>query len=293
MRLKVVEESLKPAVNGTPRRTEEVRSASATRRPTSGSEEASKLLANGSRRQRSAVTQLRASMASQTLLRASNGRLTSKSFDGGRSLDAGTTRMKAFSNGFEELRTGRKMPVAPEPSPEPLFTAQKKSEVGVLKPDAAVDKPQIETPKSEVTAPKSANGDAGSPASMEDPVSGVLYDLLQKEVVNLRKASHEKDQSLKDKDDAIEVRFDQRVHFEHPLINTSWLFDLLPAMISLLMFFMHYFKTGSSFITSESLPCSLVSLGGRNHPCLSHTSAFPESVHPCYHQSYADAIEES
>ncbi|VAI60592.1 unnamed protein product [Triticum turgidum subsp. durum] len=38
-----------------------------------------------------------------------------------------------------------------------------------------------------------------------DMVSGVLYDMLQKEVVSLRKACHEKDQSLKDKDDAIEM----------------------------------------------------------------------------------------
>lgn len=39
----------------------------------------------------------------------------------------------------------------------------------------------------------------------EDHVSGMLYDMLQKEVISLRKACHEKDQSLKDKDDAIEV----------------------------------------------------------------------------------------
>lgn len=39
----------------------------------------------------------------------------------------------------------------------------------------------------------------------EDYVSGVLYDILQKEVITLRKACHEKNQSLKDKDDAIEV----------------------------------------------------------------------------------------
>jgi hypothetical protein len=39
----------------------------------------------------------------------------------------------------------------------------------------------------------------------EDTVPGLLYDLLQKEVVALRKAGHEKDQSLKDKDDAIEL----------------------------------------------------------------------------------------
>lgn len=40
----------------------------------------------------------------------------------------------------------------------------------------------------------------------DDYVSGALYDMLQKEVVTLRKACHEKAQSLKDKDDAIEVR---------------------------------------------------------------------------------------
>lgn len=40
----------------------------------------------------------------------------------------------------------------------------------------------------------------------EDFVSGMLYDMLQKEVLTLRKACHEKDQSLKDKDDAIKAR---------------------------------------------------------------------------------------
>ncbi|KAE8732060.1 Microtubule-associated protein 70-2 [Hibiscus syriacus] len=39
----------------------------------------------------------------------------------------------------------------------------------------------------------------------EDKVPGVLYDLLQKEVIALRKAGHEKDLSLKDKDEAIEM----------------------------------------------------------------------------------------
>ncbi|XP_068662006.1 microtubule-associated protein 70-2-like [Aristolochia californica] len=38
----------------------------------------------------------------------------------------------------------------------------------------------------------------------EDCISGLLYDLLQKEVISLRKACHERDQSLKDKDYAIE-----------------------------------------------------------------------------------------
>ncbi|KAF5938140.1 hypothetical protein HYC85_025646 [Camellia sinensis] len=39
----------------------------------------------------------------------------------------------------------------------------------------------------------------------EDYVSGMLYDMLQKDIITLRKACHEKDQSLKDKDDAIEM----------------------------------------------------------------------------------------
>ncbi|MFS8026893.1 putative microtubule-associated protein [Helianthus anomalus] len=39
----------------------------------------------------------------------------------------------------------------------------------------------------------------------EDTVPGLLYDLLQKEVIALRKVGHEKDQSIKDKDDAIEM----------------------------------------------------------------------------------------
>lgn len=52
----------------------------------------------------------------------------------------------------------------------------------------------------------------GKPADNEKPdhadyVSGLLYDILQKEVISVRKACNEKDQSLKDKDDAIEVIF--------------------------------------------------------------------------------------
>lgn len=54
------------------------------------------------------------------------------------------------------------------------------------------------------------HGDAGTlmknpKTKNEDYVSGTLYDMLQKEVITLRKACHEKDQSLNDKDDSIEV----------------------------------------------------------------------------------------
>jgi DNA repair exonuclease SbcCD ATPase subunit len=47
-----------------------------------------------------------------------------------------------------------------------------------------------------------------------DFVCGVLYDMLQKEVIGLRKACHEKDQNLKDKDNAIEV-FDCLTYTTH------------------------------------------------------------------------------
>lgn len=42
-------------------------------------------------------------------------------------------------------------------------------------------------------------------SNTEDFVSGMLYDMLQKEVLTLRKACHQKDQNLKDKDNAIEI----------------------------------------------------------------------------------------
>ncbi|KAI4300887.1 hypothetical protein L6164_034214 [Bauhinia variegata] len=63
------------------------------------------------------------------------------------------------------------------------------------------------TTEAMTTHEESANGTPieKSKAEHEDYVSGMLYDMLQKEVISLRKACLEKDQSLKDKDDAIEM----------------------------------------------------------------------------------------
>ncbi|KAL9996239.1 putative microtubule-associated protein [Helianthus debilis subsp. tardiflorus] len=44
-----------------------------------------------------------------------------------------------------------------------------------------------------------------SKSKPEDFVSGMLYDMLQKEVLNLQKACHLKDQNLEEKDNTIEV----------------------------------------------------------------------------------------
>ncbi|KAL4587329.1 hypothetical protein LXL04_000198 [Taraxacum kok-saghyz] len=51
------------------------------------------------------------------------------------------------------------------------------------------------------------NGNALGKDNMnhKDLVSGMLYDMLQKEVLTLKKACHQKDQNLKDKDNTIEI----------------------------------------------------------------------------------------
>uniref|UniRef100_A0A0V0I0T5 Putative microtubule-associated protein 70-2-like n=1 Tax=Solanum chacoense TaxID=4108 RepID=A0A0V0I0T5_SOLCH len=58
-----------------------------------------------------------------------------------------------------------------------------------------------------VTAHKNADLNAAEKMKLEnkDYVCGAVYDMLQKEVIVLRKACNEKDHSLKDKDDAIEM----------------------------------------------------------------------------------------
>lgn len=238
LRLKVLEEGLKSG-NGTIRRATPVsaepkRSSSVTSngsmRQSSGTEEGSKLLANGSRTRRSAVTQLRA-MSNSPLLK--NGRMTSISFDGGRSFDGGSLpRVKAFTNGFEEVRTGRKSSTEAAERPAPASPKPRKtSEVTKTKsenttppenttpsentsPPENTNPPENTTPQenttpaeSTISAENTAPAENVAPAvdGETDTVSGVLYDMLQKEVINLRKAMHEKDQSLKDKDDAIEV----------------------------------------------------------------------------------------
>lgn len=216
LRLKVLEEGLKSG-NGTVRRpaaaatiVEAKRSSSVTsngnlRKP-SGTEEGAKVLANGSRTRRSAVSQLRA-MTGPIL---KNGRMTSKSFDGGRSdgrsFDTGPLPvMKPFTNGFEEMRTGRKIITPPvsastksvssePPSPEPASPEPEQATTAVKQREEAFAGAES-TVSAEDTVSESVN----------DTVSGVLYDMLQKEVISLRKASQEKDQSLKDKDNAIEM----------------------------------------------------------------------------------------
>lgn len=126
---------------------------------------------NGFLTKRTPSSQLRSlTTSASTVLKHAKG--TSRSFDGGtRSLD----RSKVLKNG-----PGSNVPLNHQ-STEGTSRGEWPSSI-----------------KEEESDDKSTNNDS---------VPGVLYDLLQKEVITLRKAAHEKDQSLRDKDEAIEVRY--------------------------------------------------------------------------------------
>ncbi|KAM5566896.1 hypothetical protein ABKV19_015156 [Rosa sericea] len=171
MRLKVLEESVRGSSNSIGRSTAEGRSISngpSRRQSLGGADNVPKLSSNGFLSKRTPVRSLSSSTSS--VLKHAKG--TSKSFDGGtRSLDRGKVLLNGASSNFSVNQ-----------SCEGTKDGEAQNN---WKGD---DKPH-----------------EFSTVDTEDNVPGVLYDLLQKEVVALRKAGHEKDQSLKDKDDAIEM----------------------------------------------------------------------------------------
>lgn len=121
---------------------------------------------NGMLPKRSPSFQMRSSLSSGSSSILRHANGTSKSFDGGtRALD----RSKSNGSGSPTFNIGQSC------------DGTKDIEVSSEKPSEP------------------------SGTETEDSVPGLLYDLLQKEVIALRKSGHEKDQSIKDKDDAIEV----------------------------------------------------------------------------------------
>lgn len=171
LRLKVLEESLRGYSNSSNRITSDCKTTtngSSRRQSLGGADSFSKFPSNGFPPKRLPSLQLRSSTSTtSTMLRHAKG--TSKSFDGGtRSLDRG----KVLLNGSV-----------------PNYINQSCEETKDVEPwKENPDEKTNELPETE-----------------EDSVPAVIYDLLQKEVIALRKAGHEKDQSLKDKDDAIEM----------------------------------------------------------------------------------------
>lgn len=173
LRLKVIEENLRGTPTNTNRSTPEGRSISNGRRQSlGGADTMSK--ANGFLPKRTPSLQSRSSQNSSASMMLRHAKGVSKSFDGGtRSLDRGKIMINGSSSNY------------------------------------SVNKPSETTTDSEAPSTCKENSDEKptdvQTTDKEDSVPGVVYDLLQKEVIALRKAGFEKDQSLKDKDDAIEV----------------------------------------------------------------------------------------
>ncbi|KAJ6818156.1 microtubule-associated protein 70-2-like isoform X2 [Iris pallida] len=174
LRLKVLEDGLRMSTGGTLRTNFEGKSLSngPSRRQSLGAAEIFSKSPNGFLPKRTSSFQYRSSLSSSTSTILKHAKGTSKSFDGGsRSFE----RNKILANGS--------------------CLSLNKSSDGTQENEAQgswkdnLDEKPNEFPNVE--------GD--------DSVSGLLYDMLQKEVITLRKACREKDQSLKDKDDAIEM----------------------------------------------------------------------------------------
>lgn len=173
-RLKVLEDGLRGPPSGSSRPPTEGRntsSISSRRLSLGGADNLSKVSPTGGLMRRSPSFNSRSSLSTGSSLVLKHAKGTSRSFDGGtRSLDRG----KVLVNGPHLLNRSTDDVRDCEATDSWKASGEEKS---------------TETTNSDST----------------DMVSGVLYDMLQKEVVSLRKACHEKDQSLKDKDDAIEV----------------------------------------------------------------------------------------
>ncbi|PSS13370.1 Microtubule-associated protein like [Actinidia chinensis var. chinensis] len=176
LRLRVLEESLR-SPNSSNRSISEGGSISnghSRRQSLGGADNIPKLASNGFLPKRSPSFQLRStSSGTSSILKHAKG--TSKSFDGGmRSLE----RAKILLNG--------------EISNCNLSQSCEGTKEAEANSNACKENPEDKTNDFPVM-------------DTEDSVPVVLYDLLQKEVIALRKAGHEKDQSLKDKEDAIEM----------------------------------------------------------------------------------------
>ncbi|XP_052184558.1 microtubule-associated protein 70-2 [Diospyros lotus] len=177
LRLKVLEESLRWS-NNSNRSTSDGRTISngpSRRQSLAGADNFSKLTPNGFLPKRSPSFQLRSTLSSGTSSILKHAKGTSKSFDGGtRSLDRGKNLLNGTGPNFNLSQS---------------FGGRKEAET-----NSNTCKGELEEKTSALPA-----------ADSEDTVPVMLYDFLQKEVIALRKAGHEKDQSLKDKDDAIEM----------------------------------------------------------------------------------------
>ncbi|KAK6944459.1 Microtubule-associated protein 70 [Dillenia turbinata] len=177
LRFKVLEEKLKATSNGNSRASAEAKgisNGSSRHQSFGGTEALSKSPSNGFSSRRTSMSHSGPFRSYSACALLKHAKMSSRSFDGGsRSLerDKVLTNFSGKANGVANMND--KLQNTDEILCQDEFTNGN-----------PLDKTSIE---------------------QEDLVSGMLYDMLQKEVLTLRKACHEKDQSLKDKDDAIEM----------------------------------------------------------------------------------------
>eukprot|EP00268_Persea_americana_P019528 TRINITY_DN19_c2_g1_i2.p1 TRINITY_DN19_c2_g1~~TRINITY_DN19_c2_g1_i2.p1 ORF type:complete len:623 (+),score=170.96 TRINITY_DN19_c2_g1_i2:213-2081(+) len=177
LRLKVVEDILKSLHSGS--LSSELRSNSnGIPQRLGGAEISSRLLSSGIAVRKSPASLVRSltlSSSSSTLLK--HTKAVSKSFDAGISMDMDQNSFKSLGDVYD-------------------------SKYNRDESDG------LSTSRTSVDMEKKGSNDKQSDAveaMAEDFVSGLLYDFLQKEVISLRKACQEKDESLKEKDNAIEM----------------------------------------------------------------------------------------
>ncbi|KAJ1404241.1 Microtubule-associated protein 70 [Sesbania bispinosa] len=177
LRFKILEDRIKTS-NGNSKLTaldgRNMASGPSRRQSIGGAEILSGSYSNGylSRKSSSSISKSGSARSNSAIVLLKHAKLSSRSFDGGsRSLER--ERPTSVANERDNMPT----------------------------------KTNDQTTKTVTTHTESANGTAieKTRADNEDYVSGMLYDMLQKEVISLRKACQEKDQTLKDKDDAIEM----------------------------------------------------------------------------------------
>ncbi|XP_027349374.1 microtubule-associated protein 70-2-like isoform X2 [Abrus precatorius] len=176
LRFKVLEERIK-ASNGNSKFTasdgRNIVSGPSRRQSFGGAESFSASSSNGYLARKNSISKSGSLRSNSANVLLKHAKLSSRSFDGG-SRNLEKERQTSNANGLDNMSTNTN--------------------------DQAITSETI-------TAHESANGAPieKPKAENEDCVSGMLYDMLQKEVISLRKACHEKDQTLKDKDDAIEM----------------------------------------------------------------------------------------
>ncbi|KAH6779614.1 microtubule-associated proteins 70-2 [Perilla frutescens var. hirtella] len=172
LRFKVLEERLKGYPNGINRPTSQGKSNGTLRRQSlGGSENLSKPSSNGILSRKANLSASSRIINASSLLKQEKD--LSGSFESDGELPNGDKRVADINEKDSHLTNGKDTP-----------------NNGVVH--------QCENGNGVILTQKLGNG-------YEDFVSGMLYDMLQKEVITLRKFCHEKDQSLKDKDDAIEM----------------------------------------------------------------------------------------